>query len=93
MESEHCHKPGTSDLEFTTSNYRITTTPKREWDIVVGREPCPASDRTGGRIVLSIDDAVKMSDGKRAGLTRAEVIAVVLYTGPMFQASQTPCDV
>ena len=87
MESEHCHKAGTSDLAFTTTNYHITTTPKREWDIVVNRVECPLSDRSGGRVVPSIDDLLKMSEDKRAGLTRAEVIAVVLYTGPMFKAS------
>jgi hypothetical protein len=45
MMREHCERAG-CDTEFTTNNYKITTTPKRDWLYVAGdangqRLPCP----------------------------------------------------
>jgi flagellar biosynthesis chaperone FliJ len=37
MMQEHCERAG-CDAEFTTSNYKITTTPKKEWLFVAGMQ-------------------------------------------------------
>lgn len=92
MRAEHCTKHG-SALPFTTGNYRITTTPLNEWSYVVGdkqgvRAVCP--DMTSGRRLPSIDLLLQSPTATKAKLTRAEVIALVLYTGPMVCALSSP---
>jgi hypothetical protein len=86
MRAEHCCCGGHS-YEFTSGNYRITTTPHKEWLYVVGdgngqRTPCP--DMQHGRCIIPIDQLLRTYSAINAQLTRAEMIAVVLYTGPMF---------
>jgi hypothetical protein len=71
-------------MRFTTGNYHITTTPKAEWLIVIDSDSTIADMRHGRRI----PDIKVMSQSKLAldaGLQHFEVIAVVLYTGPMVQ--------
>jgi hypothetical protein len=83
MEAEHCSGKGCSH-EFETLNYtKIKTSPKKEWGIVVDRIPCPQEDMKYSRRIPDIDSLLKLPLSKRANLTRHEVIAVVLYTGPM----------
>ncbi len=84
MESEHTKKPG-SDVEFTTSNYKITTTPRNEWEYVVKKKKVENDlhlkfDRRIPDIekLLKDDETVKGAD-----LSEDEVISVVLFTGPM----------
>ena len=81
MTAEHCESFD-SDQEFTTSNYKVTTTPRREWLIVVNRDASLADMRHGRRL-LSIDDIMRRDEVKAWGVSREEIIAVVLYTGPM----------
>ena len=86
MCSEHCSLGGHS-VPFTTSNYKITTTPEQEWLYIVGddkgqRMPCP--DMGHERRIVPIEELLQRPLAKKAKLTRAEMIAVVLYTGPMF---------
>ena len=86
MRSEHCSLGGHS-VPFTTSNYKITTTPEQEWLYIVGddkgqRMPCP--DMGHERRIVPIEELLQRPLAKKAKLTRAEMIAVVLYTGPMF---------
>lgn len=69
---------------FTTSNYHIETCPAREWANVVDGMLPEAGHMAGGRIIKDIDVLLGLPESVRAGLTRAEVIALVLYTGPMF---------
>ncbi len=85
MRAEHCTKIGCS-FSFTTGNYQITTTPLNEWMYVVGdkngdRVPCP--DMGSGRRLRSIEDIMQLPLATTAKLSRAEAIALVLYTGPM----------
>ena len=87
MAAEHCSLGG-CDKEFTTGNYRITTTPRKEWMYIVGdeigqRQECPGSDIGHGRRIVSIDELMQCRRVVRAGLNRAEVIALVMYSGPM----------
>lgn len=90
MRDEHCGKPG-HNTEFTTSMYSITTTPELEWRVIVEGETCPSDhiiDPRSKKVVRripSIDELLQMEKSVAAGLTREEVIAVVLYTGPMFK--------
>jgi hypothetical protein len=86
MRAEHCSLWG-HDYKLYASNYRITSTPMQEWLYAVGddkgqRSPCPDMDH--GRRIVPIEELLERPLAARAGLTRAEMIAVVLYTGPMF---------
>lgn len=83
IEAEHCLKAG-CDVEFTASNYQITTTAKKEWDIVIGRSECPEHQRTHNRSLHTLQNLMELELTKKAGLALSEVIALVLYTGPMF---------
>ena len=80
MEMEHCSKYGHS-LEFTTTNYLITTTPKKEWAVVVGN--VPTQDMGHGRRIRPLADLMGESLTSEANLSKPEVAAVALYTGPM----------
>ena len=83
MESEHCHRDG-FNYKFDTSNYtKITTHPEKEWEIVVGKRTCPTEDMKWSRRIPDIDELLELPLARRSNLTRHEVIAVVLYSGPM----------
>jgi hypothetical protein len=82
MESEHCTKPGYNEF-FTSSNYKITTNQQIEWLIVRGELQCPANQMGHGRKIQPISQPMEKPTAKKANLSEVEVIAVVLYTGPM----------
>jgi hypothetical protein len=44
---------------------------------------CPEEDMHLGRRIVSIDEYMRRDRVKKAGLNRAEVIALVMYSGPM----------
>jgi hypothetical protein len=95
MRQEHCEKAGCS-TPFTTGNYRITTTPKQEWLYIAGGDtgvlvPCP--DMGHGRRIVRISKLMQLKLAIDAKLTEVELLAVVLYTGPMFQVSHIPACV
>ncbi len=50
MRLEHCESCG-HDIPFTTPNYQITTTPKKEWGIVVEGEQPSQEDMRHGRTI------------------------------------------
>jgi hypothetical protein len=88
MMREHCERAG-CDTEFTTGNYKITTTPKKEWLYVAGddngqRVPCPAEFMNHGRMIRALDELKQLDLAVRAKLNDEEILALVLYTGPMF---------
>ena len=87
MAAEHCSLGG-CDHEFTTNDYKIKTTPQKEWMYIVGdengqRQECPESDMGHGRHLILIHECFQERKVIRAGLNRAEVIALVMYSGPM----------
>jgi hypothetical protein len=82
MEAEHCSKAG-FDFEFTSGNYKITTTPRREWRIIVYRDACSEKDQEHGRVVQEVAACLQSEAARLAGLIEAEVIAVIEYTGPL----------
>ncbi len=89
MEMEH-----NSDLPFVTPNYNITTCPLNEWKIVINIDK--SKETPYGRHHRTIPnwkeivrkEKMQAQKGKEALLTDApltdvEVIAIILYTGPM----------
>jgi hypothetical protein len=82
MAAEHCRGDGSMHT-FKSNNYKISTHAKKEWGIVLGFEKCPAEDMVFDRRIPSIDALLKEDVSVKAKLTRAEVIAAVLYSGPM----------
>ena len=86
MESEHTQRPG-CDKEFTTANYNIITTPKSEWNYVVNRSKYESEVKKvekDGRSIPDIGHLMETDNTvKRSELSKNEVIAVVLFTGPM----------
>ena len=82
MYNEHCLKAG-CDYEFETSNYNIKTTANREWNLVVNNEPLAPSEAGHGRRVPALGELELLPMTAKANLCLAEIIALVLYTGPM----------
>ena len=81
MEAEHTARFD-SDEAFVTSNYRITTTPRREWLVVLRCDPA-AADMREHRVIPRVADLMRLPLTADAALDEAEVASVVLYTGPM----------
>ena len=81
MEAEHCNSFD-SDIEFTTSNYKVTTRPRTEWLIVLNNDESQADMRQGRRL-LKIDEIMRRTEVIAWNVSKEEIIAVVLYTGPM----------
>jgi WD40 repeat protein len=86
MRQEHCERAG-CDVQFTTGNYKITTTPREEWQYIVENVPCP--DMRHDRRLVPISELLQLDSSKIANLCEEEIIAIVLYTGPMFQIYNT----
>ena len=74
-----------ADEPFKTSNYGIITTPRNEYKLVLsGGEGLTPGDE---RKFRPLDEYDKLDIVKDRGVRRPEVIAVILYNGPMFQVS------
>ena len=84
MCAEHTTQSG-YNFTFTTGNYKITTTPSKEWQYVIGvdekGQTVRCNDRSHGREIKPIDELMKKPLAIKAKLTVEEMIAVVLYTG------------
>jgi hypothetical protein len=84
MEQEHCYFAG-ADVEFTTRNYGIRTTPHKEWLYVVADKadkPGPPADQLRhDRQIPDVSEKTKCKLAIDAGLREEEVIALCLYTG------------
>jgi hypothetical protein len=87
MRQEHCERAG-CDVKFTTTNYNVTTTPRQEWQYIVESVPCPDIGGNTRRLV-PISELLQLKSSQVACLREEEVIAIVLYTGPMFQIYNT----
>ncbi len=88
MQLEHCTKGG-NDLIIETTNYRLKTTPKQEWQILVDGAEVKPADMRHNRVVKSVSAYMELDAVRLAKLSKPEVIAVVLYTSPMVR---TPLD-
>lgn len=80
MEAEHCSN-ACCEVFFTTSHGK-TTTPKAEWALVVANDQVHA-DMQRNRRFPDIDILEQSELSRQAGIRRFEIIAVILYTGPM----------
>ena len=72
------------NYQLHASNYKITSTPIQEWMYIAGddarqRLTCP--DMGHRRRIVPIEEMLQKPLAKIAKLTRAEMIAVVMYTG------------
>ena len=76
------------DIEFEKKNGNKTT-PKREWAIVVKQKPLLPCEAGHGRVIPKINILMQLDITQKAQLLEIEVIALVLYTGPMVRTS--PC--
>jgi hypothetical protein len=85
MEAEHCFRFH-CEQPFTTTNYKVTTTPKKEWMIVLCCDEASADMRHCRRIP-KLDLLTETDTARQAKLSKAEVVGVVLYTGPMVRHS------
>jgi hypothetical protein len=88
MAAEHCVLGGCDHVFTSNGYYGITSTPRKEWMYIVGDEhgqcwECPEDDMKHGRRIISIDEYMRRDRVKAAGLNRAEVIALIMYSGPM----------
>ena len=82
MEMEHSANC-CCDQKFTTL-HDLTTTPRAEWNLIVGKNvPETAKDGKNGRRFPNLDSLEQLDLSRQANLRRFEIIAVVLYTGPM----------
>ena len=91
MKFEH-NKGPVADRVFVTTNYNVRTTPRQEWDFVVGAtstRTLQESDVKSGRRAVDIQNLLGLEQAVRARLQRAEIIAVVLFTGPMVRVPLT----
>lgn len=83
MEREHCEKEDAGH-EFKPGNYDITTTPRAEWKAVTDPQEGQRVS-VGPRRIKAVSGLMEVTEARNAGLTEAEMTALVLYTGPMFR--------
>ena len=82
MEAEHCKRQDSKD-EFNPGNYDTTTTPSLEW-LVVTNDSKRQEASVGPRLVRAYEEVMEDSIVKQAKLRKEEIVALILYTGPMF---------
>ena len=71
-------------MKFNTLNYtEIRSCPKREWDIVAQKTACSHEELRFKRRIPIISDLLELPLARKSKLTKPEMIAIVLYTGPM----------
>ena len=79
MEKEHKSK-----AKFTAPNYKIETCPSDEWRIVINVDKIFEKKYEGHqRIITDYKEILKSEKAMKARLTDVEIIAIILYTGPM----------
>ena len=94
MHDEHCAMWG-FDVEFTTSNYGLTTTPLNEYEISTGRRQCPEKDMKDKkgrrvRVIRRIEELKLLKLCQKAGLTDDEILAVVRAQHDPDKVTRTP---
>jgi len=82
MQQEHCERADSRDT-FRTPNYLLETSPAQEWRAVTEEEERVKACQ-GKRIVRSVEQLMGEEAVVRAKLRKEEIIALILYTGPMY---------
>ncbi len=85
------------DVEFTTSNYGLTTTSLNEYEICTGKRQCPEKDMKDKkgkrvRVIRRIEELRRLKLCSKAGLTDDEILAVVRAPYNLFPIMQTVPD-
>jgi len=81
MEDEHCFKFGSQEkFEAVLNKEALTTCPCKEWKTVLE----PSRELLRGRKRLDIQQLISHPISQAAALNFFEIIAIILYTGPMF---------
>ena len=68
---------------FTTSNYKITTTPEAEWRLVTTGDTA-GHNMQHGRRLPGVEELLQSDTAIAAHVTRIEAVVTILYTGPMY---------
>jgi hypothetical protein len=81
IKDEHCVLWG-FDVELTTSNYGLITTPQKEYEISTGQRLCPEEDMKDKkgrrvRVIQPLEKLKRLKICQKASLTDDEVLAVV----------------
>jgi hypothetical protein len=81
IKDEHCAMWG-CNVEFTTSNYRLTTFPRKEYEISTGILACPKEDMLDNkgrrvRLIRGIEELRLLKLCQKAHLTDVEILATV----------------
>jgi hypothetical protein len=81
IHDEHCVFWG-FDVQFTTSNYGLTTTPQKEYGISTGKHLCPEEDMKDKkgrrvRVIRRIEELKRLKLCRKAHLTDDEILTVV----------------
>ena len=83
MRDEHCEESLGSHVEFTTTNYGITTTTKKEYEIATDPGKCQEEDKMNKertksiRTVRKVSELLELEIAKQAKLELSEVKAIV----------------
>ncbi len=72
-----------SHVKFKTTNYGLTTCPADEWRIVKICDKRFEASTPHKRVIPRFQSLKKEALAQRANLDEEEIIAVILYTGPM----------
>jgi hypothetical protein len=89
MKREHCDEDN-SDTPFKVGNYGGDRYPRQEWEFVVAPQQGQVypDEKTGtsdhGRERKDLEDLMKLEKLVAARVTREELIALRLYTGPLY---------
>jgi hypothetical protein len=79
MEKEHKSK-----TKFLAPNYKIETCPSDEWRIVINADKSYEKKYEGHqRKIHDYKELLNLQRSRDAKLTDVEIIAIILYTGPM----------
>jgi hypothetical protein len=81
MEAEHCKMYG-SDEEFEAPSHCLTTTPRKEYEIICGKRDCPMRDRVNKqgkliRFIHNIEELRLLKVSIDCGLQEIEIAALV----------------
>ncbi len=70
------------NVEFTTSNYGLTTTPQKEYEISTGKRLCPEEDMQDKkgrrvRVIRGVKELERLKLCRKGRLSDDEILAVV----------------
>jgi hypothetical protein len=84
IENEHTKLAG-CDKEFTTTNYQVRTTPRKEYGIASGTTVCPDEDmldrmKRKVRVIKTVESLKTLEICNKANLADYEILSVVSFS-------------